>query len=183
MNRVYARTRTCTRPYVYAHTHAHTHTRTRTHAHTHTHAAPPRSQVRRVSIPFFGKGSFGDKELPDDEEETESGGPGGAVKRQSFSYNLNPEALTSDGVDNPIAQQFERDQTEKVRRASRVTDEILEELRMEDGDYDREAAETLELNRLVVGEYTARLPSASCCFLLLPVSPARLKTLYTHSAT
>ena len=28
--------------------------------------------------------------------------------------------------------------------------------------------------RLVVGEYTARLPSASCCFLLLLVSPARV---------
>ena len=32
----------------------------------------------------------------------------------------------------------------------------------------------LKLNRLVVGEHTARLPSAFCCFLLLLVSPARL---------
>ena len=45
-----------------------------------------------------------------------------------------------------------------------------------------DVGQDMEITRLAVGEYTARLPSASCCFLLLLVSPARLYTLYTHVA-
>ena len=41
-------------------------------------------------------------------------------------------------------------------------------------DVDSDGKYYIKYLRLVVGEFSARLPSASCCFPLLPVSPACL---------